>query len=103
MFTGNTDVESAATAGLCVGDPAYQRDDRGGCRFGVQGAAGITAGSWYASPATHVGHELIAAGCSSFPVAAVASHWTMSSLSAGRVWGTSAGREHGTETLKDTR
>jgi hypothetical protein len=24
--------------------------------------AGITAGSWYASPATHVGHELIAAG-----------------------------------------
>ena len=25
-------------------------------------AAGITAGSWYASPATHVGHELIGAG-----------------------------------------
>jgi hypothetical protein len=25
-------------------------------------AAGIEAGSWYASPATHVGHELIAAG-----------------------------------------
>jgi hypothetical protein len=25
-------------------------------------AAGITAGSWYAWPATHVGHELIAAG-----------------------------------------
>jgi hypothetical protein len=25
-------------------------------------AAGIAAGSWYASPATHVGHELIAAG-----------------------------------------
>ena len=25
-------------------------------------AAGITAGSWYASPATHVGQELIAAG-----------------------------------------
>jgi hypothetical protein len=25
-------------------------------------AAGITAGEWYASPATHVGHELIAAG-----------------------------------------
>ena len=25
-------------------------------------AAGITAGSWYASPASHVGHELIAAG-----------------------------------------
>ena len=25
-------------------------------------AAGITAGAWYASPATHVGHELIAAG-----------------------------------------
>jgi hypothetical protein len=26
-------------------------------------AAGITAGSWYASPATHVGYELIGAGC----------------------------------------
>jgi hypothetical protein len=25
-------------------------------------AAGITAGSWYASPVTRVGHELIAAG-----------------------------------------
>ena len=25
-------------------------------------AAGITAGSWYATPATHVGHELIAVG-----------------------------------------
>src|SRR4029453_14412352 len=28
----------------------------------LAGAAGITAGDWYASPATHVGHELIAAG-----------------------------------------
>ena len=25
-------------------------------------AAGITAGSWYAWPPTHIGHELIAAG-----------------------------------------
>ena len=25
-------------------------------------AAGITAGSWYASPASHVGYELVAAG-----------------------------------------
>jgi hypothetical protein len=25
-------------------------------------AAGITAGSWYAWPATHAGHELVAAG-----------------------------------------
>ena len=24
--------------------------------------AGVTAGSWYAWPATHVGHELVAAG-----------------------------------------
>jgi hypothetical protein len=24
--------------------------------------AGITAGSWYASPATHIGYELIGAG-----------------------------------------
>jgi hypothetical protein len=28
-------------------------------------AAGITAGLWYASPATHVGYELSAPGCSS--------------------------------------
>jgi hypothetical protein len=28
----------------------------------LAGAAGITAGSWCASPAMHVGHELIAAG-----------------------------------------
>ena len=27
-------------------------------------AAGITAGSWYASPATHLGYELIGLGCS---------------------------------------
>jgi hypothetical protein len=26
-------------------------------------AAGITAGLWYAWPSTHVGHELITAGC----------------------------------------
>ena len=25
-------------------------------------AAGIQAGSWFASPASHVGHELVAAG-----------------------------------------
>jgi hypothetical protein len=25
-------------------------------------AAGVTAGSWYAWPSTHVGHELVAAG-----------------------------------------
>jgi hypothetical protein len=25
-------------------------------------AAGITAGSWYAWPSTHIGHELVAAG-----------------------------------------
>ena len=25
-------------------------------------AAGITAGSWFASPATHVGYQLVAAG-----------------------------------------
>jgi hypothetical protein len=28
-------------------------------------AAGITAGSWYASPATHVGYELIGAAADS--------------------------------------
>jgi hypothetical protein len=33
-----------------------------GCNDILAEAAGITAGSWYASPATHVGYELIGAG-----------------------------------------
>jgi hypothetical protein len=31
-------------------------------RFPARIAAGLTAGFWYASPATHVGYELIGAG-----------------------------------------
>jgi hypothetical protein len=52
-------------------------------------AAGITAGSWYASPATHVGYEL---GCSSSREAAAVCRWTMTSWSAGRAWDSSAER-----------
>ena len=33
-----------------------------GCNDILAEAAGITAGSWYASPATHVGYELVGAG-----------------------------------------
>jgi len=41
---------------------AELRQLAGGSDHVLAEAAGITAGSWYASPATHVGHELIAAG-----------------------------------------
>ena len=47
-------------------------------------AAGITAGSWYASPASHVGHELIAAGMLILAGGGMARHWTMTSWSGGR-------------------
>ena len=43
-------------------------------------AAGITAGSWYASPATHVGHELSLAECLSLLAVAAASHSTTTNL-----------------------
>ena len=48
-------------------------------------AAGITAGSWYAWPSTHVGHELIAAGMLIMAAAATASRSTMTSWSGGPV------------------
>jgi len=38
------------------------RDIADGCNDILADAAGITAGSWYAWPSTHIGHELIAAG-----------------------------------------
>jgi hypothetical protein len=41
---------------------AALREIAGGRNDILAEAAGITAGSWYASPAGHVGHELIAAG-----------------------------------------
>jgi hypothetical protein len=46
-------------------------------------AAGITAGSWYAWPSTHIGHELIAAGMLILAAATVR-RWTMASWSVGR-------------------
>jgi hypothetical protein len=41
---------------------AELRDMAGGRDDILAEAAGIQAGSWYAWPSTHVGHELIAAG-----------------------------------------
>jgi hypothetical protein len=38
------------------------REIAGGRDHVLAEAAGITAGSWYAWPSTHVGHELVAAG-----------------------------------------
>ena len=38
------------------------REIAGGRNDILAEAAGITAGSWYANPSAHVGHELIAAG-----------------------------------------
>jgi hypothetical protein len=38
------------------------RELAGGRDHVLAEAAGITAGSWYAWPSTHVGHELVAAG-----------------------------------------
>jgi hypothetical protein len=58
-------------------------------------AAGITAGSWYAAPASHVGYELIAAGISSLLVAATVYRSTMANLSVGRDWDSSGERRHG--------
>jgi hypothetical protein len=43
--------------------------------------AGLIAGSWHASPATHVGHEWIAAGM--LILAAKVIHWTIKSLGIG--------------------
>ena len=54
-------------------------------------AAGITAGFWYASPATHVGYELIGAGM----LIVAGNHRGLpmdyDEWSAGRAWDTSAG------------
>jgi hypothetical protein len=53
--------------------------------------AGIEAGSWYASPATHVGYELIGAGMLILAGTVAACRLTMTNWSAGRAWATSAG------------
>jgi hypothetical protein len=55
-------------------------------------AAGITGGYWYASPATHVGHELIAAGMLIL-AGVMDSRWTMTSWNAGHASATSGGNE----------
>jgi hypothetical protein len=54
-------------------------------------AAGITAGYWHASPATHVGHELIGAGMLILAGGGQDSRWTMTSLSVGHESATSGG------------
>jgi hypothetical protein len=56
-------------------------------------AAGITAGSWYAWPSTHVGYELIGAGdADSRRWRPADSRSTMTSWSVGRGLGSSGGR-----------
>src|SRR5215213_258814 len=49
-------------------------------------AAGITAGSWYALPSTHVGHELVAAGMLIMAGATTASRWTLRRWRSGHEW-----------------
>jgi len=78
-----TAVRYAAEQGDPTASIAELREIADGRDHVLAEAAGITAGSWYASPAIHVGHELIAAGMLISPPAAVASRSTMSSLSAG--------------------
>ena len=54
-------------------------------------AAGITAGYWYASPATHVGHVLIGAGMLILAGGVRDSRWTMTNWSAGHASGSGGG------------
>jgi hypothetical protein len=53
---------SARTAGSTSGSGWRRAVAEGGRNDILAEAAGITAGSWYAWPSTHVGYELIAAG-----------------------------------------
>jgi hypothetical protein len=59
-------------------------------------AAGITAGSWYAWPSTHIGHELIATGMLILAGAVAVCHWTTTSWSGGHGSGSSGVRDHAT-------
>jgi hypothetical protein len=54
-------------------------------------AAGITAGSWYARPSTHVGYELIGVAMLILAGGGRDSRSTMTSWSAGRVSGSRGG------------
>jgi hypothetical protein len=55
-------------------------------------AAGITAGSWYAWPSTHVGHELVAAGLLIMAGGHDGKPLDLKRWSGGRGWGLSGGR-----------
>lgn len=53
----------ASVKGLPIGESVAElRQLADGCNDLLAEAAGITAGSWMASPSTHVGHELLTAG-----------------------------------------
>lgn len=54
-------------------------------------AAGITAGSWYAWPSTHVGYELVAAGMLIMAGGHEVSRWILKRWSVGRASGSSGG------------
>jgi hypothetical protein len=53
--TGHVRQSGSAAPASCARSPMDRNDI-------LAEAAGITAGSWYASPGTHVGYELIGAG-----------------------------------------
>jgi hypothetical protein len=55
-------------------------------------AAGITAGSWYAWPSTHVGHELVAAGLLIMAGGHDGKPLDLKRWGGGRGWGLSGGR-----------
>jgi hypothetical protein len=59
-------------------------------------AAGITAGSWYAWPSSHVGHELIAAGMLIMAGGHDGKRWISRQWSAGRALVSSGVRDHAT-------
>jgi hypothetical protein len=65
-------------------------------------AAGITAGSWYARPVTHVGHGLIAVGMLILADGGAGTALTMLSWSGGRVLVSSGGARHSRGALLPT-
>jgi hypothetical protein len=75
------------------------REMAGGRNDILAEAAGITAGYWYASPATHVGHELIGAGVLILAGGGQGFPLDMTSLSAG----TRVGFERGMRSRKGER
>jgi hypothetical protein len=70
--------------------------------------AGLIAGSWYASPATHVGHELIAAGMLILAAGrgkpldyGELQRWTLPARSGGRRFSLAKGRGCAIRTARD--